>query len=134
MQEPQRNFLLRNVANVISILGVLPLCVLFWEYGSQYLIPLIVYNNIMDDLDGVLAVRLDIKSQFGAMLDNVCDAISHSIFALVVGMHYFQQADNLFVGGACAAGSLLATVAIILRVVLDWTRHRRRARVLRPTS
>jgi hypothetical protein len=32
-------------------------------------------------------------------------------------MHYFQQADNPFVGGACVAGSLLATVAIILRVV-----------------
>ena len=117
MQKPQGNFLLRNVANIVSILGVLPLCVLFWEYGYQYLIPLIVYNNIMDDLDGVLAVKLDIKSEFGAMLDNVCDAISHSVFVLVVGMHYFQQAENPFVGGACVAGSLLTTVAIILRVV-----------------
>ena len=117
MQEPQRNVFLRNVANVVSILGMLPLCVLFCECGYKYLVPLIVYNNIMDDLDGVLAAKLEIKSEFGAMLDNVCDAISHSIFVLVVGMHYSQQADNLFVGGACAAGSLLATVAIVLRVV-----------------
>ena len=117
MQEPQRNVYLRNVANVVSILGMLPLGVLFCKDGYQYLIPLIVYNNIMDDLDGVLAFKLDIKSEFGAMLDNLCDAISHSIFVLAVGMHYFQQADNLFVGGACVAGSLLATVAIILRVV-----------------
>ena len=83
MQGTERNVFLRNVANVVSILGVLPLCVLFCEYGYQYLIPLIVYNNIMDDLDGVLAVKLDIKSEFGAMLDNVCDAISHSVFVFV---------------------------------------------------
>jgi phosphatidylglycerophosphate synthase len=63
MQEPQGNVLLRNVANVVSILGVLPLCILFRECGYQYLIALIVCNNIMDDLDGVLAVKLDIKSE-----------------------------------------------------------------------
>jgi len=117
MQESQKNVLLRNVANVVSILGVLPLCILFWEDGYQYLIPLIVYNNIMDDLDGVLAGKLGIKSEFGAMLDNVCDVISHPIFVFVVGMHFFQQAENPLVGGACLAGSLLATTAIILRVV-----------------
>jgi len=117
MPESQKNILFRNAANVVSILGVLPLCILFWEHGYRYLIPLIVYNNIMDDLDGVLAGKLGIKSDFGAMLDNVCDAISHPIFVLVIGMYYFQQADNALVGGACLAGSLVATVAIILRSV-----------------
>jgi phosphatidylglycerophosphate synthase len=117
MQETQKNILVRNAANVVSILGVLPLCILFWEHGYKYLIPLIVYNNFMDDLDGVLAGKLGIRSEFGAMLDNVCDAISHPIFVLVVGMHYFQQADNPLMGGACLAGSLLATIAIILRSV-----------------
>ncbi len=82
-----------NAANIVSILGVLPLSILFLEGGYQYLIPLIIYNNIMDDLDGILAVKMNIKSVFGATLDNLCDGISHSILILIVGMHF---------GGACA--------------------------------
>ena len=117
MQPPLGTFVFRNLANVVSILGVLPLCLLFQEDGFRYLIPLIVYNNIMDDLDGVLAGKLDIRSQFGAQLDNVCDSISHTVFVLVVGMYYFQAADCLVLGGACLAGSLLVAVAMIVRTV-----------------
>lgn len=112
-----RNVLVRNVANAVSILGVLPLCILFWEQGYQYLLPLIVYNNIMDDLDGILAIKLDIKSGFGARLDNVCDTVSHAVFVFVVGMHYFQQSESLLMGIGCVAGGLLATTAIVLRSV-----------------
>ncbi len=50
----------KNLANAVSILGVLPLCLLFVADGYRYLIPLIVYNNIMDDLDGILAAKLNI--------------------------------------------------------------------------
>lgn len=117
MQEPSKNVLVRNAANVVSILGVLPLSVLFWDVGYQYLIPLIIYNNVMDDLDGVLAVKLDIKSKFGAMLDNVCDTVSHSIFAFVIGVHYWELADYSILGGVCVAASLLAVIAIIVRSV-----------------
>ena len=66
----------RNIPNITSILGVVPLAILFLEDGFQYLLPLIVYNNIMDDLDGMLAAKLDLKSEFGAALDNVCDAVA----------------------------------------------------------
>ena len=96
-----------NIPNIISILGVLPLALLLSEDGYQYLIPLIVYNNIMDDLDGILAVKLDLKSDFGAKLDNVCDAVSHPLFVMVIGMHY---------GGICALASLIASASIILRI------------------
>ncbi len=41
----------KNLANVVSILGILPIAILFMKDGYQYLIPLIVYNNIMDYLD-----------------------------------------------------------------------------------
>jgi phosphatidylglycerophosphate synthase len=75
-----------NLANAVSILGVLPLCLLFLNDGFQYLIPLIVYNNFMDDLDGVLAGKLNIRSEFGAILDNVCDAFSHTLFVMLVVM------------------------------------------------
>ena len=117
MQELRPNLVLRNLANIVSILGVLPICILFGEHGHRYLFPLIIYNNVMDDLDGVLAAKLNIQSNFGALLDNVWDAIAHTVFVLAVGMHFTQEAGNPAVGGICLASSMTATVAMILRVV-----------------
>jgi phosphatidylserine synthase len=107
MRKPGK-LIYRNLANAVSILGVLPLCILFREGGYQFLIPLIMYNNVMDDLDGVLAAKLNIRSEFGAILDNVCDSIAHSIVVMVVGMNF---------GGVCAAASLFGVAAMVLRGV-----------------
>jgi phosphatidylglycerophosphate synthase len=98
----------KNMPNIVTILGVLPLALLFSEQGYQYLIPLIVYNNIMDDLDGILAAKLNLKSDFGAKLDNVCDAVSHTLFVMAIGMHY---------GLACGLISAVAIAAMLVRVV-----------------
>jgi phosphatidylglycerophosphate synthase len=100
--------LYKNIPNIVSILGVVPLAILFLEDGFSYLLPLILYNNVMDDLDGILAAKLDLKSEFGAALDNVCDAVSHILIVMAVGMHY---------GGVCALLSLVAGTSIMVRVV-----------------
>jgi phosphatidylserine synthase len=101
--------LYRNLANAVSILGILPICILFTEDGYKYLIPLIVFNNIMDDLDGVLAGVLNIRSKFGANLDNLCDVVAHTVFVMMVGTHY---------GGFCLGFSLVAALSILLRVTV----------------
>ena len=97
----------KNLPNIVSLLGVLPLSILFFKDGFQYLIPLIIYNNIMDDLDGILAIKLNLKSDFGAALDNVCDAVAHIIIVMALGVHY---------GVAFSIASLVAVAAILLRV------------------
>jgi hypothetical protein len=51
----QGSFLYRNLANATSILGVLPLVILLLDGGYKYVVPLIIFNNFMDDLDGGLA-------------------------------------------------------------------------------
>ena len=98
----------RNLANVASILGVLPLCLLFGSSGDVCLIPLIIYCNVMDDLDGILAAKLKIGSEFGARLDNVCDAVSHSMILMFVGMAF---------GGICTTAALVAIAVVVLRSV-----------------
>ncbi len=103
----QGNFIYRNLANATSILGVLPLVVLFLDDGYRYVVPLIIFNNFMDDLDGILAAKLNIRSRFGAGLDNVCDAVAHVTLALAVGAHF---------GNLIIAASAIATSSIILRV------------------
>ncbi len=103
-----RSTIYRNLPNIVSILGVLPLCILLSDDGFVYLGALIVFNNIMDDLDGILAKKLQLRSQFGAGLDNVCDAVAHILIAMVVGAHY---------GGIILVFSLLASAAILVRVV-----------------
>jgi len=107
MGNPQGNCVYRNLANAVSILGVLPLALLFLEEGYLYVIPLIIYNNVMDDLDGILAAKLNIRSRFGADLDNVCDAVAHVALALAVGAHF---------GVLVLMGSMIASAAIMLRV------------------
>ena len=106
----------KNLANVVSILGILPVAILFLKDGYQYLIPLIVYNNVMDDLDGILANKLNIRSRFGAILDNVCDAIAHTVFVMVVGMQQVWTDQGGVCGGVCAALSLVAATSLVLRV------------------
>ncbi len=106
MKNPQAKFIYRNLANAISILGVLPLALLFLEDGYRYLIPLIIFNNVMDDLDGILAAKLDIRSRFGADLDNICDAFAHTAMVLAVGAHF---------GGLAFMVSIIAAASIILR-------------------
>jgi len=98
----------KNIPNVVSILGVLPLALLYSEDGYQYIIPLIIYNNVMDDLDGILAGKLGLRSDFGAYLDNVIDAVAHTIFVMVVGMHF---------GWICGSIGLIAVVSILIRAV-----------------
>lgn len=100
-------FVYRNLANVTSILGVLPVVILFLDNGYLYVIPLIVFNNIMDDLDGILAAKLNIRSRFGGDLDNICDAVAHVVLVLAVGAHF---------NGLLIAASLIAAGSIILRV------------------
>jgi len=108
MGSPQGNFVYRNLANATSILGVLPLVLLFLEDGYRYLTPLIIFNNVMDDLDGILAAKLNIRSRFGADLDNVCDAIAHVALLLAVSAHF---------GGFILITGMIAATSIILRVV-----------------
>ncbi len=108
MGRARENFVFRNLANATSLLGVLPLAVLFLDDGYRYVILLIIYNNFMDDLDGVLAAKLNIKTRFGADLDNVCDAVAHAMLTLAVGAHF----GSLLIGA-----SALAAGSIILRVI-----------------
>ncbi len=98
----------RNVANAVSILGIIPLPLLFMSDGYKFVIPLMIYNNIMDDLDGILAVKLGVQSDFGCILDNVCDTLAHAVFVMVIAMHH---------GVVCGAVSVVAILAIELRVV-----------------
>lgn len=107
MQSPIISVVHKNLANLVSILGILPLILLFDENGFKYILPLIIYNNVIDDLDGVLAKKLGIASETGMRLDNVCDGFAHTVFIMVVGMHY---------GWICALASLVASASIILRV------------------
>jgi len=98
----------RNIANAVSLLGIIPLPLLFMNGGYKFVIPLMIYNNIMDDLDGVLALKLGIQSDFGGLLDNVCDALAHAVFVMVIAMHH---------GVICGAVSIVAMLAIQIRVV-----------------
>jgi phosphatidylserine synthase len=101
------NRIYRNLPNFTSILGVIPLGFLLLPEGFELLVPMIIYNNFMDDLDGVLATRLKLKSEFGAILDNVCDAVSHTLFILLVCLHF---------GGLPTLAGVVAAIGVLVRI------------------
>lgn len=103
---PRRSLVVRNLANVVSILGVLPVCVLFLPGGLQYVIPFIIFNNVMDDLDGIVAAKLKIQSTVGAALDNVCDGAAHTVIVLMIAIP---------LGGLATVAGALAAIAIWVR-------------------
>ena len=105
---PPHSFIRRQAANFVSILGVLPIGLLVLDGGRDSLIPLMSTTTSWTTSTALLAVKLGVKSDFGARLDNVCDAIAHAAFVMVVGMPG---------GGISAAASLAAVTAIILRCV-----------------
>lgn len=107
MARQKGNIVYRNLANVASILGVLPMVFLFVEDGYRFLIPFLLFNNVMDDLDGVLAGKLKIRSLLGANLDNVCDTVVHVTLILVICA---QHEKFVLVSG------LIAATAIIIRL------------------
>ena len=110
VQEKERppGVIYRNIANAVSILGIVPLPILLMNDGYKFVIPLMIFNNIMDDLDGILAAKLGIRSEFGCILDNVCDGLAHAVFVMAIAMHH---------GVNCGAVSVVAVLAIELRVV-----------------
>ncbi|MBL4888419.1 MAG: CDP-alcohol phosphatidyltransferase family protein, partial [Candidatus Lindowbacteria bacterium] len=103
-------FIYRNLPNIVSILGILPLAILFFDGGFYFLVPLIIYDNIMDDLDGILARKLNLKSDFGAILDDVCDGFAtHGIEAV---LHYSRRSARAFLDAARDEGVEISALAI----------------------
>ena len=52
-------------------------------------LPLIAAINLLaDDLDGMVARRLNVSSEFGRYLDLVCDTASHSFLLMVVAANH----------------------------------------------
>jgi phosphatidylserine synthase len=97
----------RNLPNAASVLGVAPLGLVFAEDGRRLLPWLILYNNFMDDLDGTLARTLDLRSEFGGTLDNLCDTAAHILLAFAVGGCY---------GAPAVAAAAVAATAILVRM------------------
>lgn len=120
-----RNRIYQNLPNVASIMGIIPLGLLLLPDGFRFLIPVIIFNNFMDDLDGVLASRLNLKSDFGAILDNVCDVVSHTIFVLLIGVYF---------GAPSSVAAVVAAISMILRISLRLKIPPLPSRVLQPMN
>jgi phosphatidylglycerophosphate synthase len=103
-------FLFRtNLANMVTLAGVLPLSLLLTPVGLAYLPYFLVYNNAIDDLDGVLARKLGIESSFGAVLDNLCDTVAHVLLVMVI---------SAVKRGTIMWWALLPVTAILIRMAL----------------
>lgn len=67
----------------------------------------ILYYLVMDELDGSVARSLGAETRFGKHLDDTCDAVVHSMIAVLGG---------LALGGAVLGASFVSAIAIVVRM------------------
>ena len=117
------------IPNLITVLRVVaaPLLILLLKYGNYELaLLLFLIAGISDGLDGYIAKKFNVQSQFGAMLDPVADKIllvscfvmltllGHLPFWLLVIVSF---RDVLIVGGYLVLVMLKVTVQMAPSIV-----------------
>ena len=123
------DIVLSYIPNLITVLRVVaaPLLILLLKYGNYELaLLLFLIAGISDGLDGYIAKRFNVQSQFGAMLDPVADKIllvscfvmltllGHLPFWLLVIVSF---RDVLIVGGYLVLVMLKVTVQMAPSIV-----------------
>lgn len=93
--------------SILSILGLVPMFLLLSYEWRGYLSWFILYYLAMDDLDGSVARALGTESRFGEHLDDTCDAVVHSVVAVLGG---------LVLGGMVLVASFVVATAIVIRM------------------
>ena len=123
------DIVLSYIPNLITVLRVVaaPLLILLLKYGNYELaLLLFLIAGISDGLDGYIAKKFNVQSQFGAMLDPVADKIllvscfvmltllGHLPFWLLVIVSF---RDVLIVGGYLVLVMLKVTVQMAPSIV-----------------
>lgn len=88
------NFINKSYANTITLLNIIfgSLSLIYTIHGSFTNAAIfIILAVVMDGLDGKVARRLDIMSQFGKELDSLCDLVS---FGVAPAMLIYMQVLN----------------------------------------
>jgi len=121
--------LLSYIPNLITVIRVAaaPVLILLLKYGNYELaLVLFLAAGISDGLDGYIAKRFNVQSQFGAMLDPVADKIllvSSFVMLTLLGYLPFwllvlvSFRDLLIVGGYLVLVMLKVTVQMAPSVV-----------------
>lgn len=111
-QEPmkaRRPLVLVALPSVLTIAGLAPMFLLLSQEHRSELNWFILYYLVMDDLDGSVARALGTESHFGKHLDDTCDAVVHSIVAVIGGLE---------LGGIAFPASIFLAIAIVTRMAI----------------
>jgi phosphatidylserine synthase len=106
-----------HIANVITLLGVVPAILLLDPDFRIHLTILVLIAIFADDIDGMIARGLNTTSDFGRHLDLLCDCAVHVIIVFVICQEY-----NL----PTRIAAILASIAMIIRLALSASRQDRK--------
>lgn len=103
-----------HIANVVTLLGVVPAMLLLDPDFRIHLSILVLITILADDIDGMIARGLNTTSDFGRHLDLVSDCASHVIIVIVISQEYNLPVRIL---------AILASIAMITRLSLSASSH-----------
>lgn len=84
----------RNLPNTLSVVRIVAsISLLFFFKEPKVLIPIYLFCGISDFLDGYLARRYNLVSQWGARLDSIAD----TVFYLILLFYLYQVYGYLFI-------------------------------------
>ncbi|AAC07423.1 CDP-alcohol phosphatidyltransferase family protein [Aquifex aeolicus] len=119
--EPLVNFFGKyNVSpNLITLFGLFLVGLgSFFLYLENLILAflLLLLGALADSIDGALARRLNLKTEFGAFLDSTVDRFSDALPFTALGVHYASYGDE--------TGVLLSFLALISSFGVSYTRAR----------
>ncbi|MCL2023069.1 MAG: CDP-alcohol phosphatidyltransferase family protein [Oscillospiraceae bacterium] len=80
-----------NVPNVICILRIvllIPFTLLYMEKHYMAALILLLISGISDKLDGVIARKYDMITEFGKLLDPIADKVTQIVLAVILLFHF----------------------------------------------
>ena len=103
--------------NVITILGMgsALVCGYFLAVGNVPLAAVFfVLSGVLDIVDGFVAKKLDMVTEFGSFLDSLADRVSDAAIYLGIAVYYLRLGEGVYVG--------LALLVLVLSFLISYTR------------
>lgn len=79
------NSITKNIPNCITALRIIgTVCLVFTKPMSLHFFIIYIFTGVTDVLDGFIARKLKITSEFGAKLDSIADLLFYSIMVIMI--------------------------------------------------
>ncbi len=118
-----KQWFFQNLANTITVFGLIGtfwlLVIVISSPGQLWLILILaVLIGLTDLIDGLVARRLKIKSNFGSALDRLRDKIFICPLLIILAWHYLESLNTLSIAVSTLTKALVVVIVLLESLLL----------------